>query len=216
VEKSRNIDPQPMGMRTYCSPRTRYVTGTPLIAEPVLSDQSFFPESPAYAANSPFPGLGTRGYRAVDSGATVHDDRFLDAPPRRLGRGIPRKQPPTIAAPHSLATRAAERPEGNLEAPAATRAQQRPRSGIEYVVVAVSGSCHSYVPHAATDREVASTMMSATSLAKIACPKALQADGNLKAFLPQVINVAPARHSTGDPGGEILIPQAAEGFPLYP
>jgi hypothetical protein len=28
--------------------------------------------------------------------------------------------------------------------------------------------------------------------------------------------VPPARHSNGDPGGEILIPQAAEGFLLYP
>src|ERR1035438_4862510 len=45
VANNREADPQPTGARTYCSPFTKNVTGTEWIADPVLTDQTFFPPS---------------------------------------------------------------------------------------------------------------------------------------------------------------------------
>src|SRR5882762_6673574 len=52
---SRDPDPQPTGVITYCSPFSENVTGIDSIAEPVLTDHTCFPLSAANAANSPVP-----------------------------------------------------------------------------------------------------------------------------------------------------------------
>src|SRR5260221_10120033 len=51
----RETEPQPTEVITYCSPLAVNVTGIESIADLVWIDQNFFPESAAYAANSPVP-----------------------------------------------------------------------------------------------------------------------------------------------------------------
>src|SRR5260370_39254464 len=43
----REPEPQPTGVMTYCSPFNENVTGIDSMAEPVLTDQTFFPVSAA-------------------------------------------------------------------------------------------------------------------------------------------------------------------------
>src|SRR2546430_8289798 len=51
----REPEPHPTGVMTYCSPFTENVTGIDSMAEPVLTDHTFFPVSHGNSANSPLP-----------------------------------------------------------------------------------------------------------------------------------------------------------------
>src|SRR6476646_4004242 len=50
---SREPEPHPTAVSTYCSPCAVKVSGTESTAEPVATDHSFLPLSAAYASNSP-------------------------------------------------------------------------------------------------------------------------------------------------------------------
>src|SRR2546423_11190616 len=63
----REPEPHPTGVITYCTPSNEKLTGTESIAEPVFTDQTFFPLSAAYAANSPLACPSKTRFPAVES-----------------------------------------------------------------------------------------------------------------------------------------------------